>query len=109
MTELIQLFGHFKEFSLTNIFIKYTVEDWQGFPQKFYLECNDCTWCHGFYSSQNLCFLVKIQNPKHLLKLMLDLWLHFEKMVKEIKQYVHSQQLWICLHHFLTNHAVIWI
>ena len=64
MTELIQLFGHFKEFSLTNIFIKYTVEDWQGFPQKLYLECNDCTWCHGFYSSQKYVFPGKDAKPK---------------------------------------------
>ena len=64
MTELIQLFGHFKEFSLTNIFIKYTVEDWQGFPQKFSQECNDCTWCHGFYSSQKFVFPGKDAKPK---------------------------------------------
>ena len=51
LTELVQLVGHCKECSSSNILIKCTAEEQQGFSQKFYLECKDCTWCHGFYSS----------------------------------------------------------
>ena len=50
LTELIQLVAaiYCKEHSLSNIFIKRTAEERQGFSKKFYLECKDCTWCHGF-------------------------------------------------------------
>ena len=51
MTELIQFVGYCKEYSLSNIFIKCTAEE-----LKFYLECKDCTWWHGFYSSPEFMF-----------------------------------------------------
>ena len=65
LTELVQLVGHCKECSSSNIFIKCTAEERQGFSLKFYLECKDCTWCHGFIPLQNLCFLVKMQQAKN--------------------------------------------
>ena len=45
-----------KECSSSNIFIKCTAEEPQGFSQKFYLECKDYAWCHGFYSSPEFVF-----------------------------------------------------
>ena len=41
---------------MTNILIKCTAKEQQGFSQKFYLESKDCTWCHGFCSSPEFVF-----------------------------------------------------
>ena len=43
LTELIQLVGRCKECNSSNIFIKCTAEERQGFSQRFYLEFEDCT------------------------------------------------------------------
>ena len=54
LTELIQLVSIWslqRMRSSSDIIIKCTAEERQGFSQKFYLECKDCTQCHGFYSS----------------------------------------------------------
>ena len=72
-TELIQLVGHCKECSSTNIFIKCTAEERQEFSQKFYLEFRDCTWLHGFYSTPEFVFPGKDARGKNLSKLLLDL------------------------------------
>ena len=56
LTDLVQLVGHCKECSSWNIFIKCTAKEWQGFSLKFYLECKDCTGCHGFYPSPEFVF-----------------------------------------------------
>ena len=46
LTELIQLVSSWslqRMYSSSNIIIKCTAEEQQGFSQKFYLECKDCT------------------------------------------------------------------
>ena len=56
LTDLVELVGHCKECSSRNIFIKCATEERQGFSQKFYLVCEDCTWSHGLYSSPKFMF-----------------------------------------------------
>ena len=82
-TELIQLVGHCKGCSSTNIFIKCTAEERQGFSQKFYLECKDCTWCHGFYSSPEHVFPDKDAKGKNPFQVNVRFVIAFREIGKE--------------------------
>ena len=72
-----------KDRSSSNIFVKWTAEERQGFSQKFYWEWKDCTWCHGFYSSLEFVFFGKDARGKKPFEIDVRSVIAFREIGKE--------------------------